>query len=401
MTDIRTELLTEGYWDRAAEVERALREQAPVHRAIQRDGAPVWVIGSFAEARAALNDPRLAKDSDRLNEIIRAKRDPSAGQELSGLFSKHMLNADPPDHTRLRKLLARDFTVRRIAALRPRVQELVTGLLDELPTGEPLDLIERFAFPLPITVICELLGVPEGDRSRFREWTAALLVPDPIEQSLTASREMAAFFHELFAAKRAAPGEDLISALTGASADEDRLTEEELLATAFLLIVAGHETTVNLVGNGARWLLAEPAKWAALRERPELLPDAVEEVLRYDGPLRMSTHRFTAEDVTIGGTTIPAGELVLINLTSANRDGEQFEQADELDLDRGRTGHLAFGHGLHHCLGAPLARLEGEVAFQELTRRFPGARLAAGEAELRRSRGLVMNGFLALPVVLG
>ncbi|MCX2731482.1 cytochrome P450 [Saccharopolyspora sp. NFXS83] len=399
MTETEIALFDEDYWDQAAEVERALREQAPVHLTSPRSGTPLWVISRYADARAALNDPRLSKDSDRLNAVILSKL-PEPADELSGLFSKHMLNSDPPDHTRLRKLLARDFTARRIANLRPRVESLVTDLLDGLPTGEPLDLIERFAFPLPITVICELMGVPEDDRSRFRDWTGALLEPAHDGEGLTASREMAAFFRELFAAKRATPGEDLISALTVASDDGDRLSEEELLATAFLLIVAGHETTVNLVGNGVRWLLEDPAKWAALRERPELPPRAVEEVLRFDGPLRMATHRFTTEDVTIGEVTIPAGELVMINLTSANRDSAQFEHADELDLDRAHSGHLAFGHGLHHCLGAPLARLEGEVAFAELARRFPAARLAVPDEDLHRGTSLIMNGYRALPVVL-
>lgn len=399
MTETGIALFDEDYWDQAAEVERNLREQAPVHLATPKSGTPLWVISRYADARAALNDPRFSKDSERLNAVILSKLDQPEG-ELSGLFSKHMLNSDPPDHTRLRKLLARDFTARRIANLRPRVESLVTDLLDGLPTGEPVDLIERFAFPLPITVICELMGVPEADRGRFRGWTSALMEPARHGDGLTASREMAAFFLDLFAAKRANPGEDLISALTVASDDGDRLSEEELLATAFLLIVAGHETTVNLVGNGVRWLLETPEKWAALRERPELLPRAVEEVLRFDGPLRMATHRFTTEDVTVGDVTIPAGELVMINLTSANRDAAQFEDADELDLDRAHSGHLAFGHGLHHCLGAPLARLEGEVAFAELTRRFPSARLAVPTEDLHRGTSLIMNGYRTLPVVL-
>ncbi len=401
VTDAKPMLFDADYWQNALEVERELREQAPVHTANVRYGLPVWVITRYAEARAALADPRLAKDAEQLRERMLDKLSPHGVAEIPEMVGRDMLNADPPDHTRLRKLLARDFTARRVENLRPRVRELIDELLRDLPRDEPVDLIDRFAFPLPITVICELMGVPEADRGPLRGWTGALMDPQSLEQPRIASREMAEYFTGLIEDKRAAPADDLLSALTIASDDGDRLSAGELLSTAFLLIVAGHETTVNLIGNGARALLQEPQRWAALGAQPDQVPGAIEELLRFDGPLRTSTRRFTTEPVTIGDVTIPAGEIVLINITSANRDAARFERPDELELERGQAGHLTFGYGIHHCLGAPLARLEGTEAFAALTSRFPDARLAVPDDELRRGTSTLMNGFRELPLLLG
>jgi len=391
-----TAIFDDEYWARAAEVERSLRQRTPVHRTVTPDGIPVWVITRYADVRAALTDPRLSKDGDGLRACV-LDHHPEA--ELSGLFDRHMLNCDPPDHTRLRRLLARDFTPRRVAGLRPRLAELVDELLAALPTGTPVDLVERFAYPLPITVICELMGIPEADRAPFREWTTALMDRPGPGATADASQRMARYFTDLAEAKRREPADDLLSALV--HADGERLTRDELIATAFLLIVAGHDTTVNLVGNGARHLLADPRGWHALAADPRLAPRAVEELLRFAGPLRTATHRFTTEPVPVGEVTIPAGEVVLVGLASANRDAARFAEPDALDLTRDASGHVAFGHGVHHCLGAPLARLEAELAFTELPRRFPRARLAADPAELRHRTSTLISGHPELPVVLG
>ncbi|KAA2263856.1 cytochrome P450 [Solihabitans fulvus] len=361
---------------------------------------PVWVVSRYADARAALADPRLRKDAVGLRAALTAKL-AEAGRptELSGLFNPHMLNSDPPDHSRLRRLLARDFTARRVAELRPRVAAITTELVDALPTGEPVDLIDGLAFPLPITVICELLGVPVANREQFRAWSTDLVAGSP-ERTMASSGAMAGYFVDLIGRKRADPGDDLLSALTLANSDGDRLSGEELLGTAFLLLVAGHETTVNLIGNGAHALLRDPHRWRRLHDDPALLPGAIEELLRFDSPVRTSTPRFTSEPVDIGSTVIPANDLVLVALGSANRDADRFERPDEVDLHRPQGGHLAFGHGIHYCLGAPLARLEAEVALGLLTERFPLTSLAVAEGELRRQPSAIMNGFRALPVVL-
>jgi cytochrome P450 len=396
-----TALFSAEYWDNAAEVAALLRAEGAVHRALLPSAVPVWVVGRYEEARAALADPRLSKDADQLSEIMRTRlAEAGALAEVSGVFAPHMLFSDPPRHTRLRRLLARDFTPRRVEQLRPRVERITDDLLDALPTDQPTDLLDGFAFPLPFTVIAELLGVPEADRPVFRAWVTQLMNEDP-ETSVAASQQMAGYFTALIADKRAYPEDDLVSALTLPDADGDRLTEAELLGTVFLLLVAGHETTTNLIGNGARALLAEPDRWRDLADQPDLLPRAVEELLRYDSPIRMATHRFTAEPVVIGDTPIPAGEIVLISLGSANRDDRRFDHAGELDLHRQPGAHLTFGHGIHYCLGAPLARMEGEVAFGRLTRRFPNARLAVTQTELHRRASSIINGFEALPVVLG
>ena len=393
---------TQSYFDTVHDVMAHLRADDPVHHTSLPNGLPVWLITRYDDVRAALTDERLCKDNDRLTEVMRTKlAEAGAGTELSSLFTKHMLNADPPDHTRLRNLLTRSFTARRVELLRPYVLRVATELLDALAAvpGE-VDLVAGFAVPLPSIVISELLGVPEGDRGLFQDWSSGMMHGRP-ERSLPASRELVAYLTTLIAAKSAAPGDDLLSALTQESETGDRLSERELLATAVLLLVAGHETTANLIGNGAYRLLSDPELASALRTRPDGIPAVVEELLRVDSPVMLSTQRYTAAPLRIGDVTIPEGEVVMVAVGSANRDDGRFARPDELDVARGARGHVAFGHGMHYCLGAPLARLEGEIAFGQLVTRFPDARITQPADRLRRRQASIMNGYAALPVLLG
>lgn len=401
MTMTGTPLFSDGYWDNSLGIADALRAEASVHHATLPNQVRVWVIGQYEHARAALADPRLSKDIGGLTAIIRGQL-AEAGQddELSNMFSPHMLFNDDPAHARLRGLVAAKFTRRRVEQLRPRVEQLTGELLDALPRDRPVDLIARVAFPLPLTVICELLGVPPQEREPMRAWTAALMEDLPA-RAVPASQEMERYFADLIAAKRAAPGDDLLSALIQVAADEDRLSPAELMGTLFLLFVAGHETSTNMIGNGVRWSVQDPRRWRSLGQHPEHIPGAVQELLRWDSPVRMATHRFTTEPVDYGGVVIPAGEIVLVSLQSANRDTARFPGGDTLDLRRDAAGHLAFGHGAHYCLGAQLGRMEAEIALGELTRRFPGARLAVPDGSLRRRRSPIMNGYAALPLLLG
>lgn len=394
------EIFTDQYFDNVHEVFSRLRTEQPVVRAVMPDGLPVWVITGYAETRAALNDPRLSKNRERMIEIVAAKlAEAGVSTELSALYTPHMLLTDPPDHTRLRTLLARAFTVRRVESLRPRVQRLADDLLDALGTGEPVDLITEFALPLPATVIAELLGVPMADRPPFQQWVLAMNEQRP-EVSLPASQEMVPYLAGLLERKAADPADDLLSALVAASESGDRLSSDELLATALLLLMAGHETTANLIGNALRWILADPGLARALRDRPGSIENAVEELLRFDSPVMISTNRFSAEPIEVGGVTIPAGEIVLMSLGSANRDGRRFDRPDHLDITRELGGHVAFGHGIHYCIGAPLARLESEIALATFVRRFPNARLAVPVEKVRRRTGSIMNGIVELPALL-
>jgi len=401
MTLAETPLFGDGYWDKSLEVADALRAEATVHHATLPNQVRVWVIGQYEHARAALVDPRLSKDVGGLTAIIRGQlAETGQADQLSNMFSPHMLFNDDPEHARLRGLLAAKFTRARVQSLRPRVEQLTDTLLETLPRDRPVDLIDRFAFPLPLTVICELLGIPSTERAPLRDWTAALMEDLP-ERTLPASREMERYFADLIAAKRADPGDDLLSALIQVADDEDRLTPDELMGTMFLLFVAGHETSTNMIGNSVRWLVQDPRRWQLLGREPELVPAAVQELLRFDSPVRMATHRFTTEPVNYGGVSIPAGEIVLVSLQSANRDTARFPDGERLDLHRDATGHLAFGHGIHYCLGASLGRMEAELALAGLTRRFPQARLAVAETSLRRRPSAIMNGYVDLPLLLG
>ncbi|MFE2377426.1 cytochrome P450 [Streptomyces sp. NPDC059398] len=370
-----------------------MRAAGPVHRirTEDTDAAGVWLVVGHEEARAAFNDPRLIKDPRRLSDWK---------DESDGLFS-NMLDTDPPQHTRLRKLVAREFTARRVQALRPRVQEITDACLDAMLAApeRTADLVDSLAFPLPMTVICELFGVPDLDRASFRVWSNELIGPSGGDQESAAVRAMSGYLVSLIEAKRERPGDDLLSALIRAR-DEDggQLSAQELVGMAFLLLVAGHETTVNLISNGVRALLAHPDQLAALRADMSLLDGAVEEMLRYDGPVETATYRHAAEPLRIGSADIAAGDPVLVSLGSADRDPDRFPDADRFDIRRAPQGHLAFGHGIHFCLGAPLARMEGRIAVRTLLERCPALALDPDGGAYQWIPGLLMHGVRKLPV---
>ena len=376
-----------------------LRTQGPVSRVMMPGGQPVWIVTHYPAARAALADPRLVKDWRTLFPQATA----GSGDRFAALEA-HMLNTDPPDHSRLRRLVSKAFTARRIEQLRPRVTEITAALLaamDPTADGGEVDLLATLAFPLPITVICELLGIPDADRDDFRDWTQAILSPDDATGTPEgAATAMTGYFTALLTGKRAHPGDDLLSALIAAHDAGDRLSQDELLGMMFLLLVAGHETTVNLIGSGTLALLQHPDQLARLRADRSLLPGAVEELLRYTSPVNHATFRFTAEPVEIGGTLIPGREPVLVAIGSANRDPGRYPAPDVLDLDREPGANLAFGHGIHYCLGAPLARMEGEIALGGLLARFPDIALAVPPDTLRWRTSTLIRGLKTLPVRL-
>jgi cytochrome P450 len=396
--------LGDGYFQDPLSVFARMREESPVTSVITPEGQRAWLITRYEDVRRALADPRLSKDWRKL-------RSPGFVPDPSvGFLMAHMLNADPPDHTRLRRLVQKAFTPGRVAGLRPRIEAITASLLDAMaaargadPAGDGVvDLITEFAFPLPMTVICELLGIPDGDREEFKTWSQVILSSTAtFDEYRAAGGAMYGYFTRLLADKRAAPADDLLSALITARDSGDSLDEPELLAMIFLLLVAGHETTVNLIATGTLALLTHPSEFSRLRADPSLLPGAVEELLRFANPLNHATDRYAPESLEVGGVTIPAGEPVLVVTSSANRDPARFPDPDRLDVGRDASGHVAFGHGIHYCVGAPLARLEGEIAFGALLSRFPGLSLAVDPAALRWRPSSLIHGLETLPVRLG
>jgi cytochrome P450 len=408
MADIQQSLATWGSFDRdnPFPLFDAVRGLGAVHNVTLADGHPAWLIVGHSEARAALNDQRISKD-------MHAALASSGGVVAEGLpgpaFARHMLAVDPPDHTRLRRLVASAFSVRRIEALREDVERIVDDLLSAIEArgDDVVDLVASFAFPLPFTVICELLGVPQPARASFGRDLVEMLVPTRTDQEYAhakaASDRVVGYLQELVDDKRRQPDEALVSGLISARDGDERLTEQELMSTIFQLFVAGHDTTSSLIGNGVVALLTHPEQLARLRAEPGLMANAVEELIRYDAPVPHSTFRYAIEPIDIGGVTVPAGAQVIINLAAANRDGSHFDRPDVLDVGRPDARHLGFGHGIHFCLGAPLARMEGQVALGELFRRFPDLRLAVPPEALRwgHGDGLVLRGLTELPIVAG
>ncbi|GGN91135.1 cytochrome P450 [Streptomyces albiflavescens] len=368
----------------------ALRERGPVHwvRTPPPGAYEGWLVVGYEEARAALADPRLSKDS--------TKRGLSSFEDE--LMGRYVLISDPPEHTRLRSLVAGAFTMRRVEALRPRVQQITDELLDAmLPKGRA-DLVDSFAYPLPMTVICELLGVPDIDREAFRAMSNEIVAPSGGDTELAAIEQLAAYLDELIEDKRCAePADDLLGALIRTRAEDgDRLSRAELRGMAFILLVAGHETTVNLITTAVHTLLTHPDQLAALRADMTLLDGAVEEVLRFEGPVETATYRYAAEPMEIGGRSIAVGDTVMIGLDAADRDAAYCPDPHRFDIHRAPQGHLAFGHGIHYCLGAPLARLEARVALRSLLERCPDLALDGPPGDWLS--GMLMRGLRSLPV---
>ncbi|WP_433256819.1 cytochrome P450 family protein [Streptosporangium sp. CA-135522] len=375
-----------------------LREQAPLARGtLPGSTTPIWLVTRYDDVKTVLSDPRFVNNPTNVPgmDLRSVREEQLSARGVPPEYARYVLDGvletDGADHLRLRRLVSRAFTARRVAELRPRVEEITEELLDRLPeTAEDgvVDLLEHFAYPLPITVICELVGIPEEDRPRWREWGRALVSLEP-EGFGTALREMVAHVEELIGRRRVAPTDDLLSGLIRAhDEDGDLLGDTEMITLVLTLVLAGHETTAHLIGNGTAALLTHPDQLARLRGEPELMPRAVHELMRWCGPVQGTRMRYATQDLEIGGMPVRRGEIVMAILVGANHDPRAFGSPGRLDITREpdgrRENHVGFGHGLHYCLGAALARQEGEVAFEALLRRFPDLALAVEPEDLER-----------------
>ncbi|MBA2463051.1 MAG: cytochrome P450 [Actinobacteria bacterium] len=379
-----------------------MRQDDPVFCQPGIDGeTPIWFVTRHEDVTAVLlDDERFVRDY-RLaftpEEI--AEFPPTPALEA---IENHMLNRDGADHRRLRRLVTKAFTPGMVEQLRSRIQAIADELIDAVEHRGTMDLAAEYALQLPITVIAELLGVPTDDQDRFRAWSDVLITPavgpEDMDRLFEQMGKFVAYLVELFAERRASPRDDLVSALLAARDEDDALSEEELFGTVVLLIVAGHETTVGLIGNAVVSLLAHPEQLELMRSDPSLYPKVVEEVLRYESPVERTLNRWAATDVEFGGKTIKRGELVIAVVGAANHDPDRFEEPDRLDVCRADTKHVAFGRGSHYCLGAPLARLEAEIALETLFRRLPGLRLAVERDELEWRPTPGFRRVVALPV---
>lgn len=377
-----------------------LRKDRPIVRVNFPMLGSGWLVSRYNDVVMVLKDARFSNNSRQYTRsLVNARWLPN----IMRAIQDSMINADDPDHARLRNLVHQAFTPRRVEALTTQVEQITERLLDAVVAQGQADLMTAFALPLPLTVISELLGVSVADRQKFHHWLAQVSeAPSKgllnLVLSLPTALQMQNFFRRLIQERRTAPQDDLISALVQAEHAGDHLSEDELVAMIFLLLFAGHETTVNLIGNGTLALLEHPHQLQLLRQRPELAERAVEELLRFTNPVEVGTGRYARETLEIQGVTLTPGTMVMPLLASANRDEAVFERADELDLMRHPNRHVAFGNGIHYCLGAPLARLEGQIAFRALTQRFPNLRLAVPRDQVRWRGTLGLRGLKALPL---
>lgn len=379
-----------------------LRAEQPVWRIKPPLGCrPAWMVLGYDDVATLLKDSRFAKDRANAFTADQLRQGPRAPKFVEPLM-RGMLDRDDPDHARLRRLVQKAFTPQRVAAMEKSTLAICERLLDGIEGRGRFDLIADYALPLPVTVISDLLGVPPRDRRKFAGWSRTIIrnsaTPWGLLASLPDLAAMLRYQRWLVAEKRARPGDDLVSDLVKAEDAGDQLDEDELLSMIALLLTAGHETTTNLIGNGALVLLEHPDALRRLRDDPSLTSSAVEELLRFASPVETSTFRYAREDLELGGATIRRGEMVLGVIASANRDPARFVEPETLDLGRTPNKHLSFGHGGHFCLGAPLARLEGRIAFEALLRRFPKLRLARTDRTTRWRRGHVFRGLDSLPL---
>ncbi|MFC8015903.1 cytochrome P450 family protein [Streptomyces cinereoruber] len=375
-----------------------LRNQGPVQKVITPRGQNMWLVTRYEDVRDALTHKDLSKDINLARQYFSKDDLALAGLDFGAELSNHMLNRDSPDHTRLRRLVSKAFTFRRVESLRSTVESIATSLIQALYGRPTFDLLSDFAFPFPITVISELLGVPIVDRSEFRDWSTKIVTAASVDELNYGTAGMVAYLERLISVKERNPEDDLLTALLESREQGDSLNHAELIAMVFLLLVAGHETTVNAIGNAFIALSEDPSQLELLSSQMCDIPQAVEEFLRFDGPVNLATVRFTKQPTRIASVDIDKAEMVLISLGSANRDQARFENAHMLDLSRDATGHLAFGHGAHHCLGAPLARLELEVALKAILGAFPKIRLLGHTSDLRWRDSMLIRGVETLRV---
>lgn len=378
-------------------VYKEIRETDPVYRFPMPNGQLAWVITKYQDAVEILNDSRFVTNYPGNNNDSESKLPPH--QEI---ISRNLLSVNPSDHRRLRRLVQNAFTPRMVEQLRGRIEEITNNLLDKVQSKGEMNLIDDFAFPFPIIVICEMLGVPFEDQDKFRRWSEVIMEgvnnPNFSQQSEQVMIEFVDYLKELIGKRRNNLQKDLISDLISVEDEGDILTEHELYALVFVLIIAGHETTVNLIGNGVLALLEHQEQKEKLKNQPEFIHSGIEEILRYNGPAEVSNMRFATEDMEFRGKHIHKSDLLLISLSSANRDSEQFMNPDTLDVTRKVNNHIAFGKGIHYCLGAPLARLEGEIAINTLLRRMPKIRLKNNQSLLEWRPGMIIRGVKEIPV---
>jgi cytochrome P450 len=389
------------FYPKSHEIYGRLRSQDPVAQLGLMYGHPVWYITRYEDADAVL------RDSQRFALDYRMAFDPGVLEsmpdrpQVMNMVNNHLLTREGEDHRRLRSLVSKAFTPARIAGLRPRIQQIADDLIDPMESQGKMDLVESYAFPLPITVIAELLGIPAEDRGKFRGWSNNF-VDGAFQEDSTRFFESAmgfvGYLAEAFEKRRQEPGDDLISALLQAEEEGDRLSTEELFSMVVLLIIAGHETTVSLIGNAVVSLLNHPDVLERVKANPAEMPEAVEEVLRLESPVDRSVTRWVTQDTEIGGKQLRRGDMIIAVLGSANRDEGHFDHAAEMNLDRVDKNHLAFGKGVHYCLGAPLARLEGDIALNTLFRRLPGLKLAVPKEKLPFRQTPLFHAFQHIPV---
>ena len=378
-----------------------LRDEAPVSRVRPPDRRSAWLVARHVDVAALLKDARFAKDHRNAltpEQLARTRQPPRFVAPLM----QSMIDRDDPDHARLRRLAQAAFTPRRMALLEVRAQETCDALIARIGPASRFDLIASLALPMPVAVIAEMLGVAPRDRPRFARWSRAIvgnpMTPLGMVRTFPPLFALVRFLRRLVAQRRREPADDLVSALVGSVTDDERATDDELVATIALLLTAGHETTVNLIGNGMLALLRSPRQLERMRDDPAAIDTAIEELLRYDSPVEWSTPRYAREDLEIAGVRIGRGERVFGAIASANRDASVFEDAETLDVGRTPNRHLTFGQGGHYCLGAALARMEGRVAFRSMLRSWPGLALELPDAALRWRGGLILRGLEALPL---